>query len=279
MFYCSDYNGGVSYLGQFISGADGDYQLGYFNGFIYASGDTSSGGTYNYYYIAPATNPSAFIGYSPTGGGTNTYARYGLTSAANQNFRPSRFAASSTRLLSLNQYNSASIFDSTDPLNLKFFPLGIGSTQRLNNTDVMYGGINGPSSANYGVYQSSDITTTIPTLSQTAQGFGGSGTTYWNKRNYIAYINSTYYITSSSAVFAGTTLANAVSTATSSTSVNGESWTTIDNATQIIASGSGAYLLPVQTVNNAATLQLGYTSDIANAVNNSYMTGSIVQID
>jgi hypothetical protein len=277
LFSTTGYNTGVNYVTQIISGASSDWNLAYFNGFVYASLSVSGSNEYN--FVAPATNiSSGFVGYNIPGG-SNTYPNYGYTVPVSTAYRPSRFAASSTRLLSYNGYNSVSIIDSNDPLTLKFYPQGIYHYQRLNGTDVMYGGINATAQSQYGIYQSSNMTTTIPSLYFYDRNWGGDNAYYWNKNNYIAYIGSKYYITSSSAIFIGSTISGAVSNSISTTSVNGESWTNVDVSTEIVGAGSGAYLFPQQNVSNTANMQMGYTNNIANAVNNSYMTGSIVQID
>lgn len=277
VFQCQFHNGGTSNVGQVISGADADYQMEYFNGFIYASCDSGSGDSANYSFIAPATNPLAFNGYITSSIG---YPNYGSTNNISTGFRMKRFSGSPTRLLSLNTYNSVSVYDSTDPLTLKFYPIGPYHYQKLNGTDLLYGGVNAINGAQIGVFQSSNMKTTLPTGSLLNQIIGGTGTSYWSKNNYIAYINSKYYIPTDSGLFIGATLPSAVGVGVSGTSVNGELWASVSGATEVINSGgTGGYFLSQQTVGNTGNLQVGYTTNIDNSVNNSVMTGSIVQID
>ena len=281
VFSIAGYNQTLTLIANYTgSGAVAPYSLHYFNNNLYHSTSNSSSSYWNYYWIGSSSSTSYLPAISQ-GGSNYNYACGSMPTQINLNYWSKKFASSSTKLVSINAYGFLNLFTTSSPLFASYGPNGAQHYQRLNNTDIFYGGVNSGGNSAYGIYQSSNAVTTAFTLSNLSYFFNASTDEYsYNHNSTLAYANSTYYaIDSGGGLWTGSTLISLVSTAVSSSAPNGESYATLSGATQLYTSGSDFYVLPNSlSINNNGRMILGYTNNIAGAVNNSIMTGSIVEI-
>lgn len=265
----------LEYVTQIGNSTDTFYGIAYLNGFMYATSSRTTS-TRNKIYIA-----TDYITFNEFNLGGTTFNAYGAekTDLSSYNYASNNFAVNGTTSLCIaSRYGWTYNLNASDPYTPYYYPQGVQHYERVNSIDVFAGGQDISSNTLYGLWQYPSGFTTSPQPIVTGVSFTG-GSAKWNINDYFVYMGSTYYaLDSNGSVYSGSSLVTLANVTFSSSSPNGVSYTGQAVAT-IQNNGSDFYYLPAQNLATNASMQLGKTSNLADSINNSVMTGSIIQID
>jgi hypothetical protein len=274
----ANYNSTPTVVIQQFGVGSAKLSIHYFNGFMYLTINSNTSNVVNNIYISNSSNFGSFAGSVVTTNNNNPY--YGDQDEYATALQQRTFANSGTRLVKLNGRGFTYTTESTSPTSISFDPSGVLHYQRVNGLDYTYGGQTSSFDQLNGIYEYADITTTRPSVFQFTLSFGSSGESFAGRNRFLTYAGSNYYIVGSNGLlFTGPTMATLVGTSVSTTSVNGELWTLLSGSSELQTSGSNFYSLSSQQMTANVRMQLGFTNNISGATNNSFMTGSIIQID
>lgn len=267
------YGSDVEYITQIGNSTDTYTGIAYLNGFLYVTTARTTA-TRNQIYIS--TDYSTFTAFNLGGIQYNTNGAY-KAEFASYNYASQNFAVNGTTSLAIvSKYGWTYNINATDPYTPYYYPQGVMHYQRVNSVDIFAGGYDITDYQLFGLWQYSSGFTTTPIINATAFTFNNFTT---NINNYFAYTGSKYYAVDNSGNMAsGSTLTTLASLAFSSSSPNGVSYTSSASYSQIQTNGANFYYYPKQNISTNGSLSMGATNDLTNAINNSVMTGSIVEI-
>jgi len=274
IFKIDGYGSDVAYVTQIGNSTDTYTGIAYLNGFLYA---TTARTTTTQSRIYISSDYATFDEFSLGG---STYNVLGAQKAEFSSFyyASQNFAVNGTTSLAIvSQWGWTYNLNATDPYTPYYYPQGVMHYQRANSVDIFAGGYDLAGSQLYGLWQYSSGFTTTPVINATSFMFNNQTP---NIDAFFAYIGSKYYaVTNDGSMTSGSTLTTLASLAFSSSSPNGVSYTSAASYSQIQTNGSNFYYYPRQNISTNGSLSMGATGDLTNAINNSVMTGSIIQID
>lgn len=264
---------GMNYVTQIGNSTDTYTGIAYLNGFLYVTTARTTA-TQNQIYIS--SDFSNFTSFALGGTTLNSYGAY-KAEFSNYSYASQNFAVNGTTSLAIvSKYGWTYNINASDPYTPYYYPQGVMHYQRLNSVDIFAGGYDLQSNNLYGLWQYPSGFTTTPTINATAFMFNNQTP---NINNFFVYIGSKYYgVDNAGNICSGNSLTTLASLAFSSSSPNGVSYTSSNSYSQIQTDGSNFYYYPNQNISTNGSLSLGKTNDLSNAINNSVMTGSIVEI-